>query len=355
MVGAAKQVCVVSVRRCSRVAQCSGLDVAETIRGNIMSSIGSFVQQRLDILRCKPHGGISALAVAGLIAAGGAANVQAQSPSWNAASGQSASPASVMPRSALFVGLGGSYNSVDFGDQHIFAQGVSNIYQNGLLVAFGAAGGSTDPYLDARSTLAPTAQVGFFHHLGSSKWMWGAKFSYSYLEATSTAQNVTVPQAGSFTSNNSDTFAGNVLIRAYQASIHHQMTLMPLVGRSFERGFVYFGAGPSLSQVQTNLDGVIGFADINGSHTNITGTPSNFSSSPWVYGAAATIGATYFLDRSWFLDLNYAYARTKTGTSSFSGPFASTTSGYTDTGILSGTYSGEVITQSFTISINRAF
>jgi hypothetical protein len=197
--------------------------------------------------------------------------------------------------------------------------------------------------------------VGYFQHFAGSNWLWGAKFSYSYLGTTSTNQSVVIPQVGSFTSANSDTFTGNVVVRSYQTSINHQMALMPLIGRSFERSFVYFGAGPTLSQTESHLNGVIGFADINGTHTNITGTASNFSSSPWVRGGAAAVGATYFFDHSWFLDLSYTYAMTKTHTSDFAGPFMSSTSGYVDVGILSGSYSGRATTQSLTISINKAF
>ena len=292
------------------------------------------------------------LAFAGWIAVGGVANVHAQSSSSFAAGGSSPS---TVPRSALFVGLGGSYNSVNFGNQNVYAQGVSNIYLNGALVAVGSAGGPADPFISTQSTFAPAAQVGYFRHFADSNWLWGVKFSYSYLQATSTNQNVVIPQVGSFTSANSDTFTGNVVVRSYQTSINHQMTLTPLIGRSFERSFIYFGAGPSLSQTQSSLNGVIGFADINGGHTNITGTPSSFSSSSWVYGGAAVVGATYFLDQSWFLDLSYTYVRTRIKTNNFSAPFASSTDGYDDTGTLSGYYSGKVITQALTVSINKAF
>ncbi|MFH1339875.1 MAG: hypothetical protein ABIL01_01485, partial [Pseudomonadota bacterium] len=72
-------------------------------------------------------------------------------------------------------------------------------------------------------------------------------------------------------------------------------------------------------------------------------------------GGAATVGVTYFFDRSWFLDLSYTYAMTENRTANFSGPFASATDGYTDTGTLSGNYSGRVITQAVHASINKAF
>jgi hypothetical protein len=312
-----------------------------------MSIIGSFAQQGATISHSKLNKIALVLSVIGSIAAGGAEHGNAQS--------TNSFPGDSVPNAALFIGLGGSYNSVHFSDQNIYAQGVSVVTLGGTLVAFGSAGGPADPYSNTQSTFAPTAQAGFFQHFAGSKWLWGAKFSYSYLGATATNQSVIIPQVGSFTSATPDTFTGNVVVRSYQTSINHQMALMPLIGRSFEKSFVYFGAGPSLSQTQSKLNGVIGFADINGVHTNITGTPSNFSSSPWVYGGAAVIGATYFFDASWFLDLSYSYGMTKVQTTSFAGPFTSTTSGYVDSGILSGHYSGRVIAQSLTISINKAF
>jgi hypothetical protein len=232
---------------------------------------------------------------------------------------------------------------------------VSEIFLDDVLVAFGSAGGPADPYFDAQSTLAPVGQLGYFQHFTNSKWLWGAKFSYSLVGATSTTNDVVVPQVGSFTSSTPDTFTGNVVIGSYQTSIGQQMALIPFLGHSFEKGSVYLGAGPSLSQTQTKLDGVIGFAAINGEHVNITGTPSSFSSKTWVYGGAAVVGATYFFDPTWFLDFSYTYAMTKAKKQNFSGPFMSATDGYTDIGILSGNYSGNVITQSVAISINKAF
>jgi hypothetical protein len=310
-----------------------------------MSFIGTFAQKCSATLQSKTHKTTFVLAVAGLIAAGGPTSPYAQS----------SNSASNVPRSALFMGLGGSYNSATFSDQSIFAQGVSIVTLNGSLVAFGSAGGPADPYFNTQSTFAPMAQAGYFQHFSGSKWLWGAKFSYSALEATSTNQNVVIPQSGSFTSSTPDTFTGNVVVRSYQTSINHQMALVPFIGRSFQKSLMYFGVGPTLSQTKSKLNGVIGFADINGTHANITGTPSSFSSSPWVYGGTAVVGATYFFDASWFLDASYAYGMTQNKTSSFAGPFTSSTSGYVDTGILSGTYSGRVITQSLTISINKAF
>jgi len=296
-----------------------------------------------------------ALPLAAVMCAGVVDHACAQTPRYVPVPPQATPPFSMVPAPAYFLGLGGSFNSTSFTDQNIFAQGVSDIFLNGTQVAFGAAGGPTVPSLSTQSGLSPTIQAGFFQHFAGSDWLWGAKVSYTYLHASSIDGNVIVPQVGSFTSANSDTFTGNVVIHSYQTSIEHQLNFIPFVGYSFDRTMVYFGVGPALFQTQSKLNGVIGFAAINNTHVNITGAPSNFSSSQWMIGGAAAIGATYFLSPSWFLDCSYTFAMSESRTTSFSAPFASATDGYTDTGILSGNYSGRVMTQSVAVSINKAF
>lgn len=297
-----------------------------------------------------------ALAIAAVIAAGAAANAHAQSAnSAGTTPPPSSTQVSNIPSSAFFVGLGASYNSTNFTNQSIYAQGVSSITQNGIPIANGSAAGTTDPGFSIQASFAPAAQVGYFQHFGNTDWLWGAKFSYNYVGATSTSDNLAVPQSGSFASSDSNTFTGNVVIHSYQTSINNQMMLTPFIGRSFGNSFFYVGAGPTLSHLEANLNGVIGFADINGSHVNITGAPSDFSNSQWVFGGAVIVGATYFFDPSWFLDASYTYATTVNKTSNYSGPFSSSTDGFDDTGILSGTYSGNTAIQSVTLTINKAF
>jgi hypothetical protein len=317
-----------------------------------------------------------ALAVAGAIAAGGVANVNAQSsisfvgsseqgasPASNVpeavffaeGSEQCASPASTVPESAFFIGLGGGYGLAKFTNQEVYAQGVSNVYQNGSLVASGSAAGFGDLDFHAQSSFAPVAQGGYFQHFSGSNWLWGTKFSYSYLGATAADRDLIIPQSGSFTGNSSTSFTGNVFVRSYEVSINHQMTLTPFIGRSFEKTFLYLGGGPTLSQTKTAGKDGIGFADINGTHADITGKPTSFSSSEWVFGGSAVVGMCYFFNHAWFLDFGYTLAMTSTPKSTFSGPFSSFSQGFTDTGTLSGNYSGNVITHSLSISINRAF
>ena len=81
--------------------------------------------------------------------------------------------------------------------------------------------------------------------------------------------------------------------------------------------------------------------------------PTDLSSSQWVYGGALEVGATYFLDHSWFLDFSYSYDMTKGATSNYEAPFTNST--MTEIGTLSGTSSGKETTQAFTATINNAF
>jgi hypothetical protein len=67
--------------------------------------------------------------------------------------------------------------------------------------------------------------------------LWGAKFAYSYLGATSIVRNELLPQAGSITPTGSNVavpFTGNALVQSFQTNITHQLALIPLIGKSFD-------------------------------------------------------------------------------------------------------------------------
>ena len=67
------------------------------------------------------------------------------------------------------------------------------------------------------------------------------------------------------------------------------------------------------------------------------------------------MGATYFIDRNWFVDINYSYAMTATKTSTWGGPWSfDPVIGGARTGTNNGTSSGNVTTQAVSFSINYA-
>jgi hypothetical protein len=55
------------------------------------------------------------------------------------------------------------------------------------------------------------------------------------------------------------------------------------------------------------LNGLVGFAFVDGAIVDQSGAPQDFSSSSWLVGGAAMVGVTYLLTPTWFLDLSYTY------------------------------------------------
>ena len=69
------------------------------------------------------------------------------------------------------------------------------------------------------------------------------------------------------------------------------------------------------------------------------------------------IGATYFIDPNWFVDIFYSYSITGTKTSGWGGPWTDTDinrANVSRTGTNTGTSSGSVNTQALSILINMA-
>ena len=268
--------------------------------------------------------------------------------------------AAPQPQGGFYVGLGGSVQSLDFGTQNVYAVGTSDVFTNGVLTSSGSAAGPATLYPDDRVQVAFSAQGGYFRRFSGSDWLWGAKFGYSYLGASSNIRAALLPQAGSFTPTGTTTvvpFTGNALVSSYQIHIDHQMSFVPFVGHAYDRGFVYLGAGPTLTRVRTDLNGLIGFADLNGVRTDVSGAPISLTSKSWVLGGAAMVGATYFIDPTWFVDVNYMYAMTENNTASYSSPFTNPngTGGTTNQGTLNGTATARTSSQAITVTINKLF
>jgi opacity protein-like surface antigen len=266
---------------------------------------------------------------------------------------------SLVPRSGFFAGIGGGYQSVKFGTQDLYAIGTSEVTQAGVVVATGVAAGPASVRMPDESTAVPTVQGGYFRHFDDSDWLWGVKAGYTYVDTTATLDNVVMPQTGSFTilaTNTTTPFVGNAIARSYRTTAEHQIALVPFLGRSFERSFVYAGGGATWTRTKTNIDGLVGFADIEGHHTDVSGAPQDFSASGWVVGATGIVGATYFLDASWFVDVAYSYTRSSTQTFNYSGAFTNANNPFgTTTGTLVGSSSGRVTTQGVMITISKVF
>jgi opacity protein-like surface antigen len=275
-----------------------------------------------------------------------------------------AQDSSSVPDSAFYAAIGGGYASVNFGTQNLYAIGTSNAYNNadGTLLATGTAQGPGSVSMPKQSTFAPSAVLGYFRHFAGSHWLWGARLSYTYLEATSTVERVRLPQQGEYTEYNNGQasttqFFGHAVAKSYDTTLDRQITLLPFIGWSFEKGFGYIGGGATYSRTHTNINQLVGFADITHPLEIISGPPQDFSGSGWVWGGALSAGGTYFLSRSWFLDVSYTYARTKNQTFNYSSTFTNPNgpNNTTQSGTLVGSSSGRVETNVIDMRISAAF
>lgn len=271
--------------------------------------------------------------------------------------------ASDVPRSLFFVGAGGGLGIVASGDQSVFNKGLSTIFDNGELLGTGVA--TAPPVtldLGAEVTGVPLGQLGYFRHFGDSDWLWGAKLSYSYLGATNLAvHNLVIPQFGTGTVPNVSSFDGFSFTKSYEVFVDHQLSLVPFVGHSFKKGFVYAGAGPSLSHLGASLNGLVGFASfpqdsILPGLRSVSGLPQSDEQSEWAFGIAASGGLTYFITRSCFLDVNYTFSHPFPDKFDVRSPYRNELySPVVFQGTLVGNYTAEVNTHLLTISLNVGF
>jgi opacity protein-like surface antigen len=265
-----------------------------------------------------------------------------------------------VPASSFFGGVGIGAAITTFGSQYVYNKGTSDIYKNGVLTSTGVADGPAipDPYLPTVSNVVPAGQLGYFSKFKGSSWLWGAKLQYAYLGTSSDPQILAIPQYGTSTNRNNSSFSGTSF-NTYSIKAGSQFALMPFIGKAFNRGYFYGGAGIGLTQVSTSLNDVVGYATIDGVNTNISGTPQNFSSSQWAYGVAATAGITYFVSSRVFLDLSYTYSLPSTSDLNVSGaPFSNPASNPSDPsyyGTLNGTATSNLQTNVILFTVNARF
>ena len=254
-------------------------------------------------------------------------------------------------KAKLFVGLGGSYNSVQI-KQNLYA--IGNATYSGAVTGAGVAQGPATPFYDTVNTFAPEVQTGIYQHFKDSDHLWGLKFSYQYLGATPTHDSFTARQVGTV---NGATLIGNLLVGSTQTKVEHELLFLPYIGHSFSKSQVYFGAGPALFGTRSNINDAIGFANLFASPTDITGQPINFSHPEWIWGGAAQLGLSYAFAPDLTVDVNYTYAITGQynydASAAFTNFVKSQNITITGIGIVNTTQS--LANQALSVSINKVF
>ena len=272
-----------------------------------------------------------------------------------------------VPFSGFFAGVGVSRSYYNFTNLDSYSQGVSKGYSLIYSSEYtGAASGSTNTgLLNGASNSSPAAQLGYFQRFSkASPWVWGVKATYAFLNAeTQSDKPLLVPQSGGYTppiGAGEGHLTGNVVIKSVTAKVNNQIGLLPIIGRTYKRGFFYLGGGPSWSQTVISNNGVDGTAVNVGTGKIDSQTDRdkfNFTGSNWSVGWQATAGATYFLDSKTFFDLSYSYAQTGYQSIPYSANFrgADIRDATLNEGTLSGNTNGAIANQSVILTINRRF
>lgn len=252
---------------------------------------------------------------------------------------------------SAFIGVGGGYNSVQF-KQSLYGIGVANY--SGAVTGAGTAQGPAGTFYDTVNSFSPEIQTGFQRHFVDSDHLWGVKFSYQYLGATATHQNFNVIQAGVV---NGQTLSGNMIVESSQLKVNHEMLLLPFIGHSFKNTEIHFGVGPALFGTSSNVNGVIGFANVYGLPLDVSGAPTSGSTSEWIIGGAAEAGLSYYLSSDFRLDFNYTYAISKQYNLDHTSPFLNSIASGTITTSGTGTInrSQNLAAQALSVTINKVF
>lgn len=185
------------------------------------------------------------------------------------AGGPDVAPA--MNETGLFVGMGGSYNSVAM--QHSPELTITGSAVPAAVTALNPLlRVETDANVDK---FAPAFQAGYWGHV-NPEWMWGFKALYKYLDArTDTGLNSLV-----------------------RLQANHEFNMFLMFGREYSKGMVYVGFGPTLITADSKFS------------ASALGTDLSFNSDETMWGGGAQLGLTYYIKPDWFFDMAYTYVVT---------------------------------------------
>lgn len=264
--------------------------------------------------------------------------------------------ASADVKDGFFLGLGVGSNNMTV-SQQVSTNGTLDI-ENGGPTAGGPVSGEAAPFDESTSSIIPQIQVGYFKHFADSNYLWGTKLSYQYVGQTLTNNNVSDIELDDLFSV-SGSYAGNISAASVQTTLNHEFAFVPFIGRSFTNGYLYFGAGPALFGTQSQVNNLVGYADVNDVPNDGLGVESTLSTSKWVWGGVAQFGVTYYFDTDWFVDANYIYAITQNYSenysTSFSGAFNNGSETFDTSGTANLSASQQITNQTLFISINKMF
>jgi len=201
-------------------------------------------------------------------------------------------PTMVTP--GLYMGLGGSWNTVDM----TVDTNIQQVAPDALATARQLSVANTK---DSQSRLAPMGQLGYWGMIDDT-WLWGLVGEYKYLNynmnTASGNQGVVFPTT---VSADTDAF-GNLSV-----NLQHEFMILLYFGATYDKGYFYLGLGPVLFTLNDSVRHYFGGG------TTFVGAPATFQSvsgSEVIWGGAAQLGYNYYFNPTWFLGFNYTYTVT---------------------------------------------
>lgn len=202
-------------------------------------------------------------------------------------------PPAPMVTPGLYIGLGGSWNTVD-------VQNVVDGVETNIPGSPGVALSYHDHVDQQLNRLAPMGQIGYWSPI-DSEWLWGLQANYKFINAR--FEDYSLPNAGAVWS--ADPTNGAYL----KTRLTHELFLMAYFGMQFNKGYFYLGGGPVMFRIAHKL------GDPSTSVSNAAGTRFHlsetvFTNTDTVWGGGAQIGYNYYFKPDWFLGFSYTYVVT---------------------------------------------
>lgn len=196
----------------------------------------------------------------------------------------------------FYAGLGGSWNTID------------ETYQSTFFTSRNIS--AKDHYNASSNRLAPLIQLGYWQPL-TEKYLWGAVAQWKYLGYQTANVNNSRGQYIQNASFSSINFFGPNVVRDFtsKTKIKNEALFLFYLGAQLQQSYAYLGIGPVLFTSANSIYlSTVHVPDGTGDNLISTSTSANKT----VWGGALQVGYNYYLDCSWFLNVNYTYIKSAT-------------------------------------------
>lgn len=196
----------------------------------------------------------------------------------------------------IYAGFGGSWNTID------------ETFNSTLITSERRSG--QDHYKADHSRLAPMVQIGYWKPFCQG-WLWGVAAQWKYLRYVTPNDNASQGQHISNASFSSINIFGPNVLRDFnsQTRLNNEVLFLSYFGKQLQNGYAYLGVGPVLFTASNSLY-VSSIHTPNGVGDNLISNAVSRHKTIW--GGSVQVGYNYYLDSTFFLNLNYTYSQTGT-------------------------------------------